>query len=323
VQISAPGAEVAASTEFLRTKAAADARLRESTLTWTILRPGLVLSAQAYGGTSLSRMLAAFPVAQPLVLGDARVQIVSAEDVSAAVSSALRGALPAKRDYDLMSAETHTLRELVAAFRAWLGFPPAAFRVEPPIWVANLLARGADAAGWLGWRAPLRTTALRVLADGVTGDPTPYEAATGRPCKKLAETLAALPSTAQERVYARAQLLFPVLLLVLSGFWIASGLFGFLRADAAMSVLGDAVSRDMAEVMVVGGAMLDLCVGGCLLWRPWSRAAAWMSVLVCIAYLLAGSLLTPFLWGDPLGSLVKIFPAMALGLAVAALNVER
>ena len=81
VQISAPGAVPEARTAFLRTKAAGDATVRASSLEWTILKPGLVISAGSYGGTTLLRTLAAFPLAQPMVLGDARIQTVAGADV--------------------------------------------------------------------------------------------------------------------------------------------------------------------------------------------------------------------------------------------------
>ncbi len=51
VQVSAPGAGEQAVTEFLRTKGQADAALRASDLDWVILKPGLVVSQTAYGGT--------------------------------------------------------------------------------------------------------------------------------------------------------------------------------------------------------------------------------------------------------------------------------
>jgi hypothetical protein len=42
-----------------------------------------------------------------------------------------------------------------------------------------------------------------------------------------------------------------------------------------------------------------------------------------LGYLAAGTWLTPELWLDPLGPFVKIFPSVALALAVAALTEER
>ena len=323
VQISAPGAEPDADTAFLRTKAVADAALRASALDWTILKPGLVISANAYGGTALVRMLAAFPIVQPLVLADAPVQTVSARDVADAVAFTLTTPATTKQRYDLVECDAHTLRDLVAAFRAWLGFPKASAIIVLPAFLGFLIARGADLAGWFGWRSPLRTTALRVLADGVNGDGAAWEKVRGRPLSSLRDTLAAIPATLQERMYARAALLFPVLVLTLAGFWIASGLIGFWRADAAACTLNAIVEPETAMLLTLGGAALDVIVGAGLLVRRYARAAALASIGVSLAYLAAGTWLTPHLWADPLGPFVKVFPAMALGLAVAALAEKR
>jgi uncharacterized protein YbjT (DUF2867 family) len=322
VQISAPGAEHDANTAFMRTKAVADAALRASALEWTILKPGLVISANAYGGTSLLRMLAATPVVQPLVLGDARVQIVAARDVADAALLAVEGKTPSRRDYDLAATETHALRDVVRKFRLWLGFKPA-IQLDLPRRLGFAIARGADLAGWLGWRSPLRTTALRVLSDGITCDGAAWEAASGRKLKSLDETLAALPATAQERLYARAQLMLPMLVLTLSAFWIASGAIGFFQRDAAARVLDGALAPEQAMLFVLGGAVADMAIGMGLLLRPFTRIAALGAIGLSLAYLIGATVLTPHLWADPLGPLVKIFPSMALALAVVALTSER
>lgn len=323
IQISAPGAEPDADTVFLRTKAVADAALRASALDWTILKPGLVISANAYGGTALVRMLAAFPGVQPLVLADAPVQTVSTTDVADAVAFSLKTTATARLSYDLVERDAHKLRDLVAAFRAWLGFPKASAVMALPSFLGALIARGADLAGWLGWRSPLRTTALRVLAQGVKGDGAAWEGVRGRPLSSLRETLAAIPATLQERIYARAALLFPALVLTLSAFWIASGVIGFWRADAAACTLNAIVEPETAMLLVLGGAALDVLVGVGVLIRGFTRMAALASIGVSLAYLAAGTWLTPHLWADPLGPFVKVFPAMALGLSVAALAEKR
>lgn len=324
IQISAPGATADASTAFLRTKAVADEALRASALRWTIFKPGLVISANAYGGTALVRMLAAFPVVQPLVLGGAAVKTVAATDVADAVSFALtHDQTTARRDFDLLEAPSHKLRDVVAKFRAWLGFAPSRAPIELPRVLGFAVARCAGFAGWLGWRSPLRTTALRVLAEDISGDASDWERVRGQPLKTLDETLRDLPSTLQERVSARATLVFPVLVQTLAGFWLASGLIGFWRADYAARVLDGVVMPSAAMTLVLGGGVLDVVIGVGLLVRKVTRSAALVSIAVSLAYLASGTVLTPHLWADPLGPLVKIFPAMALALAVAALAEER
>jgi uncharacterized protein YbjT (DUF2867 family) len=323
VQISAPGAEPNATTAFLRTKAAADAALRASPLAWAILKPALVISPHAYGGTALVRMLAAVPWVQPVALGDALIQTVAADDVAHAVATALTGEALLYRDTELAEATPHTLLEVIAAYRAWLGFAPARAVIRVPMILGAALGRCADAAGWLGWRSPLRTTALTVLREGVRADAKAGAAALGRPLKTLNEALADLPATMQERTYARAQLVLPLLVLTLAGFWIASGLIALVRVDAAANVLAATPLAPIATVLVVGGAILDIAIGLGVLIRKTVRWAAAAAVLLSLAYLALGTIATPQLWADPLGQFVKIAPGVALALAVAALTEER
>jgi len=78
-----------------------------------------------------------------------------------------------------------------------------------------------------------------------------------------------------------------------------------------------------AGAMVAAGAVVDVLLGALILFRRTSRSGAAASVIVALFYLLMGSLLAPHLWADPLGPLVKIFPALALGIAVALMLEER
>lgn len=323
VQISAPGAAREARTAFLTTKAAGDAAVRASGLDWTILKPGLVISAGSYGGTTLLRTLAAFPMVQPMVLGEVRIQTVAAADVADAVRAVLAGTVASRHDYDLVEDTPHTLADVLRAFRRWAGRNDALWSWRLPRWVGIAVGRVADLAGWLGWRSPLRTTALTSLADGVLGDSSAWREAGGFPLKSLSQTLQTLPSTAQERTFGRAQLVFPALLLVLAGFWLASGVIGIMRREEAEAVLAGRVAPEIAQWLVGSGIVADLLIGWGLLWRRWVRRAAWASILVSLGYLAAGTWLTPELWADPLGPFVKVFPAMALALTVAALVEDR
>lgn len=323
VQISAPGAEADARTAFLSTKATGDAALRASRLDWTILKPGLVISAGAYGATGLLRILAAAPVVQPIALADARVQTVAGSDVGEAVRAVLAGEVASRRDYDLVEDRAHTLEGLLKEVRRWAGRDDALAVWRLPRWAAFVLGRVADIGGMMGWRSPLRTTALKSLADGVTGDAGPWLEAGGFRLMQLDETLRSLPSTMQERVFGRAQLVFPFLLLTLSAFWLASGVIGGVQREQTEALIAARVGADVAQWLVVSGIVLDLLIGWGLLWRKWVRRAAWGSIVVSVSYLAAGTWVTPELWADPLGPFVKVFPAIALALAVAALVEER
>ena len=322
IQISAPGVSETSDTEFYRTKSRADEAIKASKLNWVIFRPGLVISPQAYGGTSLLRLLAAFPVVQPILFEETPIQTVSIDDVASAVSFAISENLSGA-DHDLVSPETTTLGDTLSAFRSWLGFAPARAQIPVPKWCGYLIAKGADIAGWLGWRTALRTTSLKVLEYGIRGDSTPWAERANTTLKTLSQTLETLPSTAQERIYARTMLAFPFLLITLSLFWIVSGLIGLVQRDAAIDVLGDSLPSSLGTAFVVGGSFADLAIGLALVYRPLLRPAALASILLSAGYLFGSLVTSPHLWSDPLGPMVKVFPAMALALAVIAIAEKR
>jgi uncharacterized protein YbjT (DUF2867 family) len=322
VQISAPGASVDASTAFFRSKGRADTALKVSSLEWTILRPGLVLSPQSYGGTALLRMLAAMPWFQPIYLADAPVQTIHIDDVVLAISLAVEGVLP-RVDVDLVEEQSHRLIDVVSHFRSWLGFPAPKFVWRVPAFIARLSAGVADGLGWLGWQSALRTTAMAVLRDGVTGDAVGWTEKRGQPVATLQQSLRRLASTRQERLAAKAALAYPVMVFILSIFWIVSGVVGLLHVEEAVAVLGKAVSPDTALLFVLGGAVADIIIGIMIAFRPSVRLGCGLSVGLASLYLIGSAVMTPELWSDPLGPMVKILPTIVLAIGVAALSEGR
>jgi uncharacterized protein YbjT (DUF2867 family) len=323
VQISAPGASSNATTEFLSTKGEADDILRKSTLDWVILKPALVIAPSAHGGTSLIRALAAFPIAQPLIRPDASMHTVDVADVAAAVASALTDPALNRQSFDLGEPSAKSLAEIVSTFRDWLGFAPARLAIHAPDSLATVIAKLADLAGLLGWRAPMRSTALAVLRDGVRIDPEPWRQATGQALPPLAETLARIPATRQERSFARLELIFPVLVATFAVFWIASGAIGLADRETAAAFLSAKLGQPIATAAVIAGSLMDLAVGIAMLFRRTFRTACLAAALVALSYLILGTLLTPALWADPLGPLLKIVPVIGLALALASYAEER
>lgn len=317
VQISAAGVCPDASTEFFRSKARGDAHIAAARCAWVILRPGLVLAPGAYGGTALLRGTAGLPGLAPVVLPESVVQTVHIDDLCAAVVAAARGEIAPGTCADLVETQAHTLPELTRKLRVWQGFSAPRWRYAMPDKLLRLVGCGADILGWLGWRGPLRSTALRVLRDGVRGDPGPWRAAGGAQPRSLDETLAALPATAQERLYARLYFAWPLAIAVLSAFWLVSGLVALARPAMASAVLaGTMLQEGAVTVIVIGGAFADILLGLAILWRPWCRAAALGMVAVSLIYLVGGTVFLPALWSDPLGPLVKVLPGGMLALMV-------
>lgn len=268
--------------------------------------------------------MAGQPLILPRVLPDAVVQTVHIDDLAAAVVTAAEGAVPPGLIADLTEPGAHDFSDLTDRIRRWLGVPPPRFRPPVPRAVLSLIGKGADLLGQLGWRSPLRSTALQALSDGVRGDPTAWQAAGGKPCRSLEATLKSLPATRQERLFARLYFMLPLAIATLALFWCASGVITLIDPARAKMVLeGRSIPAWVARTTVIGGAVADIGLGIAILWRPWARAAA-LGMIGLSALYLAGSLFTALdLWLDPLGPMIKVIPAMVLPAFVALVLDDR
>ncbi|WP_019905354.1 SDR family oxidoreductase [Methylobacterium sp. 77] len=324
VQISAVGASLDAPTEFMRSKAEADAAVAALDLDWVILRPGLVLSPLSYGATGLIRALASIPVAFVGMRGHRPIQTVHVDDVAEAAVLGLEGRIAPRASYDLVEAHGHVLPDIVAGFRAWLGRPPAVLALPVPTWLLRIGFRIGDLVGRLGWRTPIRTMALRQIEAGIGGDPTDWERAGGAPLSSLSESLRRMPSGVQERWFGRLWLLKPAILAMLSLFWGLSGLIALAHLDAAMAAMtAHGITPGPARAMVLAGIAIDLVLGLAILVRRTMPLAALGMVAMTGIYLFLGSALAAGLWLDPLGAYLKTLPGAMLALVAYALADER
>lgn len=322
VQISAAGAHEDATTPFLASKARGDAAIQTADINYQVFRPGLVLARHSYGGTTMLRMLAAIPLIQPIAAPEAKIQTIALDDVAEAVSAALAGKIPSGFVGDLVESDTHTLQEIVASMRQWLGFSPARREILIPHFLLGTISKVADGLGKLGWRPPLRSTAVKVLADGVTGTPANLSEFGVAPVRSLRQTLASMPARAEDRLFARMALLTPVIMATLILFWFLSGVIGFIRVNEAALVLeGVGWTHALAVTSVLFWAVVDIAIAVGFAYRPYAKLTCWCAIGVSIFYLAASTLVVPILWLDPLGPLVKVLPSVALSL-VARIALE-
>ncbi|WP_025091711.1 SDR family oxidoreductase [Brucella intermedia] len=319
VQISAETDGAGRESAFLVTKRKADTALVASGVPHVIIRPALVLARNAHGGSALLRALAALPWVIPLAYAENPVATVAVEDVAATVSEAVCGILPVGSDLALASGESLTLRDLVLLHRRWLGLPPARVMVLPST-LARPVAWIADIAGKLGWRSPLRSTAMEIISGGIT---TRHVQECDIPVSSAAEILAASPSGVQDLWFARLYLLKPFIILTLSLFWLISGLVPFLAFEAARNHFAAFLPGPLASIITVTTSLADIVLGLALLFRPWARRALIGMLCLTLVYLFAATVNEPMLWFDPLGSLVKVLPSLLLTLAALAILEER
>ena len=324
VHISIPGTTETDRTAFSTTKREAERLIAESGVSFAILRPGFVVALAAYGGSAMVRSLAAFPLDLPAEERAAPFQPVAMEDIAATI------AWLAARDpgeatavtWDLMQEEPVTLGGVVDHFRHALGtreWP----RIAMPKFLLDIGARLGDLANLFGWMPPMRSTAIAELRRGVKGNPASWISATGITPKTIAEMAAQRPATIQEKWFAR---LFPIKALIIASlvaFWMVSGFIALVISyDAAAGILrSHNFPASLVGPITVGTSLMDMSIGLLIAFRRTSAFGLIAGIIASLGYMVGAALLTPDLWIEPLGALVKTGPAIVLML-VALLTLD-
>ncbi|MBI2224450.1 MAG: complex I NDUFA9 subunit family protein, partial [Betaproteobacteria bacterium] len=120
VHMSALGADVNGPSKYQRTKGAAEALVRASSLDWTIFRPSVIFGRDD-SFLNLFALLLKLAPAMFLASPDARFQPVFVEDVAGAFARSLDDLAAYGKSYDLCGPRVYTLRELVALVGAITG----------------------------------------------------------------------------------------------------------------------------------------------------------------------------------------------------------
>lgn len=319
VHISIPGAAEADRTAFATTKREAERLIAASGIAHAVLRPGFVVAPSAYGGSAMLRALAAFPLNLPDKEMATSFQPVAIEDVSATIgwlaARDIEDASVKAVSWDLMQAGPVTMAGVIRQFR--LAFGTAGWpHVALPSFMLDLGARIGDLANHLGWIPPMRSTAIAELRRGVRGDPSAWIAATGIAPKTLVETIGRHPATVQDKWFAR---LFPVKALIFASlvmFWLVSGLIAlFVSYRAAAGIL---TAHDFPPALVdpitIGTSLMDMSIGVLIAFRRTAATGLVAGIVASLGYMFGAAVLTPDLWIEPLGALVKTGPAIVLML---------
>ncbi len=120
VHISALGAAAGAPSNYLRSKAAGEAALREAASQATLMRPSVMFGA-GDRFMNLFAWLQAFTPIMPLACADARFQPVWVNDVATAVVSAIDDPATAGQTFECAGPRVFTLAELVRLAGRWSG----------------------------------------------------------------------------------------------------------------------------------------------------------------------------------------------------------
>lgn len=322
VHVSAVGIDHATPTLFSQSKRSAELALAAHDLDWVVLRPSVVVGRAAYGGSALFRGLAALPLL-PVLPDTGLLQVVQLDDLARTVVVFVQGDAPAEVTLELVGPERLAFADVIAAYRAWLGWRPAV-RIPVPRVAGALLFGLGDLLGRLGWRVPVRSTAGAEIRVGSTGSAEAWTAMTGIVPTSLRAALAANPASVQERWFAGLYLAKPLVFGVLSLFWIATGLISLGPAwSSGVALLQAAGAGALSAPLAAAGAAADIAVGVAIAVRRTARRGLWAAMVLAAGYLAAGTVLMPGLWADPLGPLLKILPVLALAMVALAILDDR
>lgn len=322
IHFSAMGADKEALSDFSATKGRIEKVLQGCELDWVILRPSVVVGRAAYGGSALFRGLAALPWL-PRLDSARTVSVVQLDDVVETVVRLLRHEAPSRIAIDLAGPEPLTFEDIVARYRAWLGWRPAR-PVSLPGPLMSLACRLGDLAGHLGWRPPIRSTAWAEMRRGAAGDPAEWTAATGIEPRSLGDALRREPASVQERWFAQLYLLKPVAIGVFAFFWLLTGIVSLGPGyDIGTALMIEGGAGPLSGPVVIAGGLADLAVGLAILWRPTARWALWAALALTLTYIVAGTAILPRLWEEPLGPMMKVWPIIALNFVALAILEDR
>ena len=317
VHISIPGTVEADRTAFATTKREAERLIAASGIPHAILRPGFVVAPSAYGGSAMLRALAAFPVDLPDKEMATPFQPVAVEDIAATIAwlaaREIDDASVRAVSWDLMQAEPVTMAGVIKQFR--VAFGTAGWRrIAMPRFMLGLGATIGDLASTLGWMPPMRSTAIAELRRGVRGDPSAWIAATSIAPKTLTEAIGRHPATIQDKWFARLFLVKALIFASLVVFWLVSGFIAlFVSYRAAAGILSaHNFPPALVDPITIGTSLMDMSIGVLIAFRRTAAIGLGAGIAASLGYMFGAAILTPDLWIEPLGALVKTGPAIVL-----------
>jgi uncharacterized protein YbjT (DUF2867 family) len=316
INISALGANDAATSVFHLTKKAADDWLLGSSQDSVVLQPSLVYGV---GGASarLFNLLASLPLIPVPGNGMQAVQPVHVEDLAAAVVVVAGGARQGLRVIPVVGPAPLSLGGFLAGLRQAMGMGRARF-LPVPMWAVSVAMR---VAGFAGARWASRE-ALGMLVRGNTADPGPLRELLGRDPRPVAQFIQARERECT-RLAASVAWLALLLRLSIAIVWLAAALVSALLYPIQGSValvehMG--VNGDAAVALVYLGAAVDAAFGiATLLMR--NRRLLWIGqCCVIVGYTAIITAWLPEYWLHPFGPVVKNIPLLAAIYALSELE---
>lgn len=306
IQISALGADDKAQSRYHLTKKAADDYLTSLDLDWIILQPSIV-----YGPGGQSTLLFSSIAALPVILlvgdGSQKLQPIFIDDLIQGVVRLIEKR-PAKIKLEAVGPEPATFQTLLEYYREWLGLEKT-FKISLPLPVVRV-------GVWFGslFNKLINPESLEMLLRGNTGNPRPFEQATGIKPKALKKALEEVECKPADRLFARLYFALPLLRVSVAILWIATGIISaFLYpAEKSYELLAQVgITGWLAPAMLYGASFLDLLLGAAMLANYRIKLVATVQMMVIFIYSAIIAVKLPELWLHPFGPVAKNIPLLA------------
>lgn len=313
VQISALGADEAATTAYHLSKKAADDVLTSLPVEGIIVQPSLVFGPGGASATMFSTQ-ASQPVIPLPGKGGQMVQPIHIDDlVELVVSLATEPIAESGRESRRLAAvgpEAISLRKFYGRLRRALGVSAPARYFNVPMWAMRLLA-------WLGqWvpGSPLDPDTLSMLERGNAAPATDTEAILGHAPRGV-DAFVHPGYRADVSLAARLRWLAPILRVSVALVWLAAGIVSlgpYPVSDSMAMLEAVGVPSVFSSAVLYFAAAMDIALG-LLVLSPWRGRWLWaFQALVVLGYTAILTLRLPDFWLHPFGPLVKNLPFLAV-----------
>jgi hypothetical protein len=141
-------------------------------------------------------------------------------------------------------------------------------------------------------------------------------AATGIVPRTLVQAVGQRSATIQDKWFARLFLIKALIFASLTLFWLVSGFIALVIAyDAAAGILrAHHFPPALVDPITVLTSLMDMSIGLLIAVRRTAAFGLIWGIMASLGYMAGAAILTPDLWIEPLGALVKTGPAIVLML---------
>lgn len=319
IQISAFGIEHS-TTEYAKSKKAADEYLMTLRTCAVIVRPSMVYSTGSYGGSSLFRGLASLPyfIVVP-GRGDQLLQPIFFEDIAQGILKIVNDEKCETQILNFVGPEKISLKNILMRMREWLGMKKAIV-VNMPEKIISFFSFLGDVFRF----STINSTSNKMLMQNniATEDEQESFFRIIKP-KKMSEVFLGNPSYVQDKWHAKLYLLRPFLRLSIGFVFVASGvttLFLYPQEKTFELMNSFPFSSFEKNIFLYGASFVDIILGIFTLINYKLKQVGIIQCAMILIYTVIISIFSPVWWLHPFGPIIKNLPVFVAVLIMISLE---